>query len=339
MGDMIDRDAPQLGFKFMTYTDVTLFATTFSHCTWDISGIIGFMKALELVLDGRDDEVPTLLGARTDILAEIASQHKSHNQDDLLLKMVSQKKVERSERRLPPLEERIIRVPFEILQRLQKRLVDEDANGDQETWTTYQPDELFLAFIVQQVARAVPEPHPLNLLNILNARLVVPSLAKAKGIYMQNLVLVAPNRLSPEVSSGPLWRTALSQRHCLAESTTPENIARSLSTVLGAIEADVDTTAIASAGDALPLLINNLNRFTNDLDVDFSSAVVRQGDTSEARRNAIGTADFCYLSIPNNPFDMMRMTMLGSYNGDACWMFGELPGRAWELLQVTLDEL
>ena len=342
MDDLVDRDAPQLSFKITHYTDATLLATTFSHCTWDVSGALGFMKALQLVLDGREDEVPPMLGASSDMLAEVAGLHERDLQEDVQLKqMMSHRSgdekecVHRSPQ--PPLEERLIGIPMDTLKRLRSLVIAED--GDEDTWMTYQPDELFVALVVQQIARASPTPRSINMMNILNARLVVPSLSKARGVYTQNMVLLAPNKLSPNTTAGGLGPIAVSQRACIGGFTTQANIARSLRTFLGAIQAGVDTTALTSSDDdAAPLLINNLVRFTNELDIDLSSAVLRQGEGSATRNNALGTVDFCYLTI-KNPYDMMRITTVGAYDGTACWMFGELPARAWELLQETLDEL
>lgn len=340
MADMIDQDAPQLCFKVLSFTDATVLATTFSHCTWDISGVQGFMKSLQLVLDGREDEVPPMLGASTDILADIASQYEgSQPEDGLLLNMSCKKERGQSPLRDAPLEERIIRVPLDIVERLRSRVADEDPMEDEDNLMTYQLDELFMALIVKQIAKAQLTPRPLKLLNIINARLVMPRIAKAKGIYGQNLVLLAPQILSHETTTGPMGQIVHCQRHCLAQSAVPENIVRSLHTVLRAIEANVDITALTDNGEAEPLLINNLVRLSTFIDVDLSSAVIRQGEDSATRRNGLGTPDFCYLTLPDNSYGMMRVTTLGSYNGNGCWMFGELPSRAWELIYEALEEL
>jgi hypothetical protein len=340
MADLVDKDAPQLCFKVIGYTDATILAITFSHCTWDISGLQGFMKSLELVLDEREDQVPPMLGAKTDILSELASQFDGSSLAPGLLNIPGEtKEMGQPRARDPALQERIIRVPLDIFQRLHNLVALEDPTEDEDGLSTYQPDELFLALIVQQIARAQPVPRPLTLLNIFNARRVVPSIAKAKGIYSQNLVLLAPQTLSNEAATGPMGLTALAQRECFAQSAVHQNITRSLYTILGAIEANIDITALTDCGDAESVLVNNLVRQSNFIDIDFSSAVVRQGEKSATRRNGLGTADLCYVTLPGNSYRMMRVTTLGSYNGNACWMFGELPARVWELIYERLYEL
>lgn len=341
MADLIDRDAPQLCFKIISFNDATVFANTFSHCTWDISGVKAFMGSLQLVLDGREDDVPPMLGASSDILADIAAQHKgcALDTEPLLQTPIEEKQGDESPPQDPLLEERIIRIPLATLERLRGVVAKEDPMEDEETFMNCQPDELLMALTVKQIAKAQLRPRPLKLLNIYNARLVIPRIAKAKGIYGQNLVLLSPQFLPHEVATGSMAQIVYSQRECFAQSAVPDNVARSLHVVLGAIEADMDITALRDNGEAEPLLINNLVRLSTNIDVDLSSAVVRQGRSSQMRTNGLGTPDFCYLTLPDNTYGMMRVTTLGSYNGDGCWMFGELPSRAWELIyEAALEE-
>ncbi|KAE8332517.1 hypothetical protein BDV39DRAFT_200137 [Aspergillus sergii] len=340
MADLVDKDAPQLCFKVISYADATVLAVTFSHCTWDISGLQGFMKSFELVLDGREDEVPPMLGAKTDILSELASQYGGCHLDPAMLNVPREtKEMGQPQVPNPALEERIVRVPLDIFQRLHHQLAVESSVDNEDILSTYQPDELFLALIVQQIAKAQPIPRALKLLNIFNARLLVPHLAKERGIYSQNLVLLAPHTLSNEDATGPVGLTALAQRECFAQYSEPQIITRSLYTILSAIEADLDITGLTDCNDTESLLVNNLVRLSSYIDIDLSSAVVRQGEISSTRRNGLGTADICYLTLPGNSYGMMRVTTLGSYNGNAYWMFGELPARAWQLIYQALDEL
>ncbi|KAJ4151603.1 hypothetical protein LMH87_012293 [Akanthomyces muscarius] len=341
MADLVDKDAPQLSFKVIGFTDATVLAVTFSHSTWDISGLQGFMKSLELVLDGREDEVLPMLGARTDVLSEMVAQQDDSCLDLGLVTLPGQAKAAK-EPRVPKaaLEERIIRVPLHIFERMRDLVARENPDEDQDALTTYQLDELFLGLIVRQIARAQPAPRALQLMNIYNARLLVPQLGGAEGIYSQNLVLPSPLPLSHETATGPIAPIALAQRDNFAQAAVPQNIARSLWTVLSAIKADMDITALTDNGDEEDsILVNNLVRLSNYIDVDLSAAVVRQGEKSQTRRNGLGTADLCFLTLPGNSYGMMRVTTLGSYNGNACWVFGELPARAWELIYEALDEL
>lgn len=301
------------------------------------------MGSLQLVLDGREDDVPPMLGASSDILAHIADQHKGGalGAEPLLQTSVEEKEGDESPPQgpLPLLEERIIRIPLATLERLRGVVAKEDPMEDDETFMNCQPDELLMALTVKQIAKAQLRPRPLKLLNIYNARLVIPRIAKAKGVYGQNLVLLSPQFLPQEVATGSMAQIIYSQRDCFARSAAPDNVARSLQVVLGAIKADLDITALRDNGEADPLLVNNLVRLSTNIDVDLSSAVVRQGKSSQTRTNGLGTPDFCYLTLPDNTYGMMRVTTLGSYNGDGCWMFGELPSRAWELIyEAALEE-
>lgn len=342
MADLVNKDAPQLAFKVVGFTDATMLAVTFSHCTWDISGLQGFMKSFELVLDGREDEVLPMLGARTDVLSEMVAQQDDSCLDLGLLSLPREAAAAKKPGAPKPvLEERIIRVPLHIFERMRDLVARENPDEDQDALAVYQLDELFLGLIVRQIARAQPAPRALQLMNIYNARLLVPQLGGAEGIYSQNLVLPSPLPLSHETATGPIAPIALAQRDNFAQAAVPQSVARSMWTVLSAIKADMDITALVDNGDEEEesILVNNLVRLSNYIDVDLSAAVVRQGESSQTRRNGLGTADLCFLTLPGNSYGMMRVTTLGSYNGNACWMFGELPARAWELIHEALDEL
>ncbi|KAJ3497751.1 hypothetical protein NLG97_g1663 [Lecanicillium saksenae] len=340
MEDLIDKDVPQLAFKTISFTDATLLAVTFSHCTWDISGLQGFMKSLELVIDGREDEVPVMLGAKDDILAEIASLNKDSFSPLASLRVASPMAKDR-QLRMPnmALEERVLKVPLHIFERLQKHFTMRGLGEEYETLSLQQPDELFMALILQQVALAQSSPRPLHILNIYNARLIMPRIATAKGVYSQNLVLLSPLLVSHATATGPVGPIALAQRDCFANSAVPENIMRSLGTALGAIKADLDITSLTDAADADPILVNNLVKLSSYIEVDLSAAVIRQGENTRTRRNGLGTADLCFLTLPGNSYGMMRVTTVGSYNGKACWIFGELPPRAWDGICAAFDEL
>lgn len=342
MEDLVDKDVPQLGFKAINFLDATVFTVTFSHCTWDISGLQGFMKSLELVLDGRDDEVQPMLGAREDVLSKIAAQYDGTEFNfGLLSRSVNLfKKSMNTAPKTTDLEERVLRVPLDILQKLHKVVtIENNGDDDDDHQSLYQPDELFLALLMQQIARSQPVPCPLKMLNIYNARLLVPHIAQANGIYSQNLVVLAPQVVPSDVARGPLAQLAVDQRECFAQCAVPKNLAQSIYTILGAIEADIDITGLVGSGAEDNILVNNLVKLSSYIDVDFTSAVVRQGESSATRKNGLGTAEMCFLTLPGNSYGMKRVTTVGSYNGNSCWVFGELPRRAWEMIYDALDAL
>ncbi|KAM4058624.1 hypothetical protein HRG_006421 [Hirsutella rhossiliensis] len=79
--EMIDQGAPQLLVKITAFFDATLLAITAPHVTWDGFGFSSFLQALQLILAGREDEVPPMLGSRHDMLVEMASRYSDNKVD------------------------------------------------------------------------------------------------------------------------------------------------------------------------------------------------------------------------------------------------------------------
>lgn len=345
VGEMIDSDVPQLSLKAVTFADATLLITFYPHISWDAFGYLGLQKMIQLVLDGREDEVPPMLGGKDDVLSEIARPYRDVKGEDPLLTRMNQAKEanqaqsEQTAPQIPPLDPRIMCIPTEIAGKLQQHLQEESSRDELDDYRSLRSDEVMSAWVVQQLAKVAPIPRPVALMNLVNIRLIIPPIAKAKGIYTQNMLLVASNTLSPEVATGPVGPIAHSQRACIAHMAEPQQAARFLATIIGAIEANFDTTAISSSNDATPILVNNLTNLTNDLDIDYSSALVSQGENATTRTNPLGTVDFGYIADVTNPYPYPKLTMVGSLTGDTCWMFGELPGEAWESIEEYLEEL
>ncbi|KAH8696647.1 hypothetical protein BGW36DRAFT_278848, partial [Talaromyces proteolyticus] len=337
--EMIDTDVPQLAVKITTFTDATLIATSYPHITWDATGYLSMYKMVGLVLEGREDEVLPLLGAQHDILAEMASKYKNSQGETPLLKRMNQETNQQPLPQISPGEERFVCIPIDIIQQLQNRLQDECSDDYLDGSQSLKEDELLLAWAIQQVARAEPDQRPLNLMNLINARLLIPALTKVKGIYTQNMLLVASNNLPTETATGPIGPIAFSQRDCIANLAAPDQLATFLVSILGAIEANIDTNALSNNTDSMPIIVNNLNKLTNRIDIDFSSAIVRQGQESSSRTNPLGTMTFGYVTNLSNPYPIPKLNVLGRFNGDTCWLFGELPKRAWELMEEYLESL
>lgn len=334
--EMIDQDVPQLSVKIINYLDATFVITRYPHITWDAFGYLALKKMLQFVLDGREDEIPPMLGASTDILTEISKPYRAHQGSNDLLQRMSNNPTERQ--LPPPVEPRIICLPADVAERLESHLRNELAIDDGD-YESLRSDELMTAWAIQQVAKAPPTPRSTAIMNLVNVRLVFPAVANANGIYTQNMLLVATNNVPPELTKGSVGEIALSQRSCISDIAAPEPAAKFLASIIGAIEANLDTTAMGNGGDATPLLVNNLANLTNGLDLDFSSALVRQGQDVSTRTNPVGTVDFGYITDLVNPFPFPKLTNLGRITGDTTWMFGELPARAWELIEEYVEDV
>ncbi|KFH43980.1 hypothetical protein ACRE_052320 [Hapsidospora chrysogenum ATCC 11550] len=355
--EAIDKDVPQLGLKIITFADATLLVTIYPHITWDAFGYLALKKMMQYVLEGREDEVSPMLGAQEDVLSEIARPYRNikggEEEDPLLSRMKQVNQANQANQAQaagnpsepppprPEMDSRVMCIPREVSEKLHQHLRQESSDNDDDGYDSLRSDEVMAAWVIQQLSRASPAPRPMALMNLVNVRFIVPSVAKAQGVYTQNMLLVASNNLPPDTATGPVGPIAHSQRASIAHMAEPKNTAQFLAAILGAIEANVDTTAMSSTdASATPVLVNNLTSITSGMDLDYSAALVRQGESPATRTNPLGTVDFGYIADVTNPYPYPKLTMVGSMTGDGtCWMFGELPEEAWVAMEEYLAEL
>ncbi|KAI5463902.1 hypothetical protein BGZ63DRAFT_423205 [Mariannaea sp. PMI_226] len=338
MEDLVDKDVPQLAFKVILYNDATILAITFSHCTWDVSGIQGFLKSFELVMDGHEDEVPPMLGARDDVLSQLAAQHMNPERDleplGMPTKLASTQPACTTNQNL---EHRVLRIPLDIFPKLQQYAAADNPSNE-DVSSLCQSDELLIAIILQQIARAQPVPQPLKLVHIFNSRVLIPQLAESNGVYCQNLVLWSPQTVCHEVAAGSILTTIQEQREHFAKFVIPEHIKKHISSVLAEVRSSGTITAVADTNGEDSVIVNNVACFSNCIEVNLSAAVVRQGDVSACRRNGLGTVDLVFTKLAA-PLGINTIITYGSYNGTACWMIGELSEPAWDMIYKLFKTL
>lgn len=72
--EMIKRGAPQLSLHITSFKDATLVGLAWPHTLMDAIGLEHLLRAWSLVLAGREADVQPVLGAREDIMWEIARE-------------------------------------------------------------------------------------------------------------------------------------------------------------------------------------------------------------------------------------------------------------------------
>lgn len=340
MADLLNQDLPYMSFKIVAFSDASILTTSFPHTVFDAFGYMALINMLQKVLECHEDQVIPILGARNDVLAEIASDHKDHRQQEHITSNGTDTVPlhQPSANRLPPLERRIICLPRTAIEQIRDReLIRDDTGRDDKDYGLFRNDELCLAWAFQQIARSEPQPRPIAIANILNARFIFPRLLKAKGVYAQNMVLLAPNLLSAETAAGPLSSTIDAQRNCLDEHSRPQSAGNILNSWADTFQEKASALLI---GDGVPVLVNNMDRLFSKFQVDLSPAVIYQdGNMSQSR--LAGRPDFIYVTR-HNVTQVTRSLYLSSTiggGGDVYWLSGGLPTRTWELMIEDLEDL
>ncbi|KAK8106608.1 hypothetical protein PG999_009967 [Apiospora kogelbergensis] len=349
--DFLRCDAPQLSLHITSFNDATLVGLSWPHTLMDVMGQQALLRSWSLMVAGRESEVPLVLGAREDLMCAAADApvekeqpfHAGEKQlsgfsmlsfgarfaTDLLLNRV--------------VETRTIYMPRKAVAELQRQAQADLAAGDGSGGKApfLSEGDVLTAWAARAVALSLPKPRPMTVLQVLNARFRLPSLASASGVYVQNMALAAFTFLSPEVARGPLGPIAAQNRRCLAEQSTEGQVLAFLRKLRRAAPSGRNP-ALVVCGEPAALLMpfTNWTRAEFFKTADFSAAVVRVGDTGPARTNRPGTMIYHHASsMQQNAAARNVIVVLGKDHNEGYWLTGHLLPPAWVQIQEQISAL
>ncbi|RDA87076.1 hypothetical protein CP532_0187 [Ophiocordyceps camponoti-leonardi (nom. inval.)] len=349
--DMISRDLPQISLHITSFSDATLVAVAWPHTLMDAIGQQALLRSWSLVLAGREQEVPPVLGARKDILEELEEEESEEERESLALErnrlglfgsvaMIARFKWDRFWS--PSLELRAIYLPGKILRSLQAKAQKQIREYSQDDDGSFVSEgDVLTAWIAQAISQSRPgPPRPLTLVSFFNARYRLPRLrAETGGVYAQNMTQMSFTFCSPQLAGGELGLLALHHRRQMAEQTSPRQTLSQLRTMRRGIEKGKFDVFFGEA-NALPVFYNNLAKVDLLKAVDFGPAVLSQGDCRDSRSNPPGTMIMYY----NQPVDgslggPSSFYMLGKDYADNYWLMGNLLPQAWTRVEEELRRM
>lgn len=349
--DFLDQDMPQLSLHITSFNDATLVGLLWPHTLMDVMGQQALLRSWCLVLAGRESEVPTMLGAREDPIS--AALDTPLEEEDFKVgekQLMGFRKLSFGVRFALDLlwnravETRTIFLPKKAMAELRCQAHADLAarNGTSDKASFVSEGDVLTAWAVRAVASSLPQPRPVTLLQVLNARFRLSSLSGASGVYIQNMAVAAFTFLSPEVASGPLGFIALeNRRHLMEQSTEGQVLAflRQLRRAPNKSGSD-PATVVCSEPNALLMPFTNWTRAEFFNTIDFSPAVVCTGDTTKPRSNAPGTLVYHHASsMQENPAARNVIVVLGKDHSEGYWLTGSLLPPAWAKIQEQINAL
>lgn len=342
---------PQISLHITSFSDATLVALAWPHTLMDIIGQQALLHGWSLVLAGREEEVPEVLGARKDIIQEVDNLDNDEEQEELGLEQKRPGKMGLfaflfrflwNKFWNPPLEIRTVFLPKDSFARLKSEAQKEVAEVTQsfEEKPFVSECDILTAWVTRIVAASEPKPRPVTVASLLNARFRLPLLVKSGGVYVQNMVLLTYTFLSSQLVGGPVGPIALSNRQHMVEQTTEPQTLALLKTVLRDIKSGKSPRLLFGEPDALPIIFNNLTKVEMIKAAKFGPAVLRQGEKTEYRNNPPGTIVTYYNRGLNQPLGGPNsFFMLGKDYGENYWLMGNLLPRAWAKMEDALRDL
>lgn len=288
--DYLKSDSPQLSLHVVNFTDATLVMLCWPHLATDAIGLRTLAKAWNLVLAGREAEVPRMLSFRDDPLATAGCDAKfqeRHFQEDIRLKrpwlILWAMRYLLDTWFWPKMEPSGVVLSREAVRKLKEAAIaslPEEEGGGKHFIST---GDVISAWIASMTASVLPSTSRRSVVisNAMDLRDRAPSLFRAsaeQGVYVQNALLpvsavVPAQDLFPK--EGGLGRAALAVRKSV-DSQGQEGQLHAL--------ARLDRRSLAEAGippvfgdtSSFFVILSNWSKVQIFDNVDFGPAVVTQ---------------------------------------------------------------
>lgn len=221
---------------------------------------------------------------------------------------------------------------------VKQELVASAPDVETAPWVT--ENDILTAWAAKCLAESESSSRPITILNFLNLRFRVPILARSTGVFLQNIVVGTLTFLSPQKARAPLAEVALENRAHIAEQGTEVQGRLVMDMVMKEIEQDRAPSMVFGPSNAVHLIVNNLLKVGIMTSVKFGPAVVQQGESSETRRNPLGTMFTYYHAYLDHMYDAFNcFIMFGKDQSDDYWIGGALLPRAWKIVERELQTL
>lgn len=348
--ELTSQDIPQMSLHVVTFTDATLVTITWPHTIMDGMSLQGLLRSWSLVLAGKEDEVPALLGAKDDILHEIGSPDVSPEEAWVLqgkllagfsfflfvVRFVWGLLTERT------IEPRTIFFPKAAMAKLHREASDDISArhpGKEKTLWVSEGD-VIMAWGAKMIAQAQPSPRSINGLCALNIRSRLPEIATAKGLYIQNVTLAAMTLLSKDEAREPLGLIALKCRDALTKQATAPQVRNFLREVRKAWDAGGDPTLLFGQWHGELFALTNWTKGDFVHLPDFSAAVVTIGQPHGMRNNPPGSMVYHQSFLMKQDATVRNVIgVVGKDRSGNYWMMGYFPRRTWAIIDKEIQRM
>ncbi|KAJ5681415.1 uncharacterized protein N7477_001355 [Penicillium maclennaniae] len=324
--EVSQRDIAPIFLHVTSFRDATIAALVWPHVLMDVMSGRALLAAWSSVLAGREDEVPTVLGAREDILQHPAVT--ADDDDEFILEksrltglslIVFQLRSLWDMIRNGSRERRVIFLPKTSYEKLKTRTRQEVATlaSGADPAPFMSESDILTAWATRAIALSEPHSRSVVVMSLLNLRFRIPLLLQSTGVFLQNMVLGTYAFFSSPIAKGPLGPIALGHRQHVAEQGTEQQLRKFLKAAM----TDIEAAELMKAAN-------------------FAPAVITQGETTENRTNALGTMVNYFNETLDNNFEGLNIfVMLGKDHAENYWFMGTLLPRAWDVIEGELRNL
>ncbi|KAI5365964.1 putative transferase [Septoria linicola] len=339
LDDWIYSDRPPLSLRLVTFTDASLLTLSWSHTLLDAVGRQSLLEAWIAVLEGREQDVPPIIGFKDDPALNMGKTSKPE-QHVLYKRMITGFRFFLFvvyfilEKVLHPKEDaRLIQVPNSFVQNLKREAQDHLRAQSPEKEAPFLSDaDVLFAWMTRltYVAQNYSPQRTVTLMNVINFRGLTDALPLQGAAYIGNAVGSSQSFLTvQQAKEQPIAVTALLIREDLLRQKTPEQVDAVL-----AISRQLGRGPLFGAYDQLLTPWSNWHR-ARFYEMDFSSAVSSKNSQARTGKARIGKPSYLHVCGHRGSF-MVRNggALLGKDGAGNWWISWNLRAEAWEKFEA-----
>jgi hypothetical protein len=294
MEDYLARDEPQISLHVVTFTDATLFTISYLHSLMDGLGAEGLLRGWTAVLDGREQDVPRMIGYDKDPIIPLIG--KTPGEKNVLYDRYHSDPWVPTSIKMPDTAYTWLRIPDNILATLRDKAMQELRQLNPSSKDFVSRGDIFAAWLIRALVRTQCIPSSMNvvIISALNLRAALSDVFPPDSAFVSNCVGgVHTYVTAQELLESSLARTALRLRQELNRQSTRQNVESTLTLMAEKKRLDINM---------LPLTMSDCGK-AKFCEFDFSKAVKTQLDEGTSRRGRPaylwGGVDFSPVAFPN----------------------------------------
>ena len=347
----LTTDEPLISLRITTFANATLVSITFPHSASDVMGTADLVKAWSSVLADRLDRIPTVLGAREDIIESVGTSSDEKSKVPYILQdkqikafsfLVFAVRFAWDLLTRRNMQTRITFLPATFMSQLRQTAQGQLRIGsDSESSPFFSDGDLITAWCSRMVIASRSRKRPAVIRNVFDLRSRLSDTFIPGAAYLQNLILPASVLLpATKVSTASFGWIALQLRQAIVEQAT-DTQARSLMRAFRASHAATGLTPIFGSSDSMVIVCTNWSKAKFFEEIDFGPAVV-SSDHSNAGEKLAVQPGICVsywgttIGKPDNPRD--TFVIYGKDGGGNYWIHGYLRPETWGLIQDAFLE-
>ncbi|KAM0519007.1 hypothetical protein ACHAPE_003998 [Trichoderma viride] len=347
--DYLYSDHPQFALHVVNFTDGTLVSISFSHLTSDLAGLMAIMNAWQLVLAGKQEEVPPFKGLYED---SMASLYKAQATEPYVLadKQLSGWKLAAFGLRLmfdswwnSPVDSRLLCVPKKTMDAFVQAARDQvpqtvDSSNDGSSPRFVSENDIVVALATKATAQNLPPSRPITVLQAVDPR------SRVKSVFDQNAAYVcnAPAAAfvfcsSQEAVDKSISELALEGRKALQSQVTEEQM-KAVGGLVAKAMAATGNPPVFGERNSLLLVSTNWTKAAFLEKIDFSPAIVKSPESGRHRGKPGHPVYYHCQSMESALFTANVVVIMGRDLEGHFWLMGDQPSHVWPALLAQLEK-